>query len=137
MKDGERRVGTGSGDEELVELVREQTDWGPRTEYERRAFEARLGERLRSRPLAWIRPVPGLATAVLVGLVAWNLRGGEAPAPEPARGGAFLAVAYYAGGSEGVSGSQAGPEEEGYLTDEFRTWTDAILITEEDPAGPL
>ena len=100
MSSTQDEKGPSAEDAALIRMIREQTEWGERSEAERHAFRARLGERLDRRRFP---AVPALvAAAGFAALAAAFFSFGSSPPapivapPGSGLGAGFLSAAYYA-----------------------------------------
>ncbi len=133
MTEESRTPMPGQGDDEaLVSLIAENTEWGDRSEFERRAFEARLAARgeQRANGRRWRLPAVGgglVATAVALALV-WSGTGTlpTSEAVASGSGGSFLSTAYYGGAmsddGDGTTNS--------YWPDDYQGWAEALDAAE-------
>jgi hypothetical protein len=122
-------------DRVILGLIEEQMQWGPRNPIERRAFEARLAERLEPRP-AWQTPALGFVAAAAAAALLWMLPS-TTPTSEPTQGLGFLSAAYYAGDANASTSNSESSESDRYLPDEFRALASALDATDEGIGGTL
>ena len=122
-------------DRAILGLIEKQTQWGPRNPIERRAFEARLAERLERRP-AWQTPALGFVAAAAAAALFWMLPS-TTPSPQPTQGLGFLSAAYYAGDANASTSTSESRESDSYLPGEFRAWAAALDATDEETGGTL
>lgn len=119
----------------IIDLVRSGVDVGERSDADRRAFAARVIDRVESRK-PWLRPARfgavgvAAAAAAALWLTVWpglplDPNGGLAIDAVPASGSSFLSTAYYDDFETGMD-SELG--ENSYLPDRYRAWSDALDV---------
>lgn len=107
-----------SRDAALIEMIREQTEWGERSDAQRHAFRARLGDRLERGRSATFRVLVGAAAFAALAAIYFSFGAAE-PEPEvrqaatAAQGAGFLSAAYYADAGADVGAGFADSENTG------------------------
>ena len=130
-------------DRHWVDPIRTHTEWGERSPMERRAFTARLEDRIEKRApriggrVAWAGAAVA-AAALAFALLPRSSGPPRDPVAKPA-GRGFLTAAYYGGAeSDASSWTQDGSEpgvEATYLPADLQVWSDALDLTDEAALG--